>query len=136
MIVIGEWVLYGDPMACPRPRVTRGGSAYMPKKYKDWQAMAIIKIQTAAPSIYPCTDPCILECSFVYKRPKRLKKGPITIKQTRPDLDNLIKSICDLLQAAGVIRDDGLIYRIIASKHYGATGADPHTTIKVVKIPQ
>ena len=121
-------------MACPRPRVTKTGHAYMPPRYRTWKNDCITQLIADAPTIYPNGDPCILEASFVYPRPKKFKAGPKMIKTTRPDLDNLLKSICDALQEAHMIRDDAQIYKMIGSKWYWGNDyiiEEPHIHLKL-----
>lgn len=62
-----------------------------------------------------------LEIRFIFKRPKRLGKGPRVRHDKRPDLDNLLKAVFDLFEF-----DDGKITSISSSKWYAASGEDEH----------
>ena len=104
------------PMACPRPRVTRYGTHY-PPKYRDW-----LKSARTAFADVPAMQQITLV--FVLPRPKRLGKGERVPHDKKPDLDNLIKSVCDALPY-----DDKTITHIFASKHYAADYEQPHIWI-------
>lgn len=62
---------------------------------------------------------------FVYPHTKESKKladktgADVVVKSTRPDLDNLSKSVLDCLVDSGWIKDDGLIVELILRKGHG-----------------
>ena len=103
-----------EPKACPRPRVANR-RAYYPKTYTDWKnhAAGLMPFFVHAPKN--------LEIRFIFKRPKRLKKGPRQPHDKRPDLDNLLKAVFDLFDF-----DDGAISSISSSKWYAASGENEH----------
>ena len=115
-------VLNCQPMACPRPRVS-GRFAYMPQKYTKWKQDQQIRIKSQLKNLH-IEDPVFLSVVFVYKRPKALsrQKDPRKrmYKHNRPDIDNLCKSVMDLLQDCKVIKDDSQIVGLMAQKWYGA----------------
>ena len=115
-------VLNCQPMACPRPRVA-GRFAYMPKNYTKWKQNQKIRIRSHLKKLH-IEDPVFLSVVFVYKRPKALsrQKDPREriYKHTKPDIDNLSKSVMDLLQDCKVIKDDSQIVGLMAQKWYGA----------------
>lgn len=113
------------PMACPRPRaVGFAGHAriYMPEKYRQWKQRAklFIQQQYAGPKL---DMPLHIIMTFVYQRPQRLmrKKDPEDriLKDTKPDLDNVIKSTLDALVQAGVMIDDAQVVGLMSWKFYG-----------------
>lgn len=129
-----------QPVACPRPRVTKYGT-YYPKTYKDFIASTkalisedVIEFIDSHKQILK-EGPLHVEYIFVFKRPKALqaKKYPAArishIK--RPDLDNLIKAINDLLQNTGLIKDDSLICSFTGSKFYAEKEESPSIIIKI-----
>ncbi len=85
------------PMPCPRPRLTRGGIAYMPKRYTEWRDLAIGDIPTDT----TLSGPIACGLLFVMAPPK-------TVKRTYPryDIDNYTKSVLDLITKTGAVWDD------------------------------
>ena len=86
-------IVYREPIACPRPRVTRQGRVYYPVKYKEWikdmrERLAEMSIPEGALHV---------ELLFIVKRPRRLRKGERVIHSKRPDLDNMVKAVLDAL---------------------------------------
>lgn len=52
----------------------------------------------------------------------------------RQDLDNCLKVVCDCLQGSGVIKNDNLVYEIVASKHKDKL--NPRVEIKIERAMQ
>jgi Holliday junction resolvase RusA-like endonuclease len=129
-------VLNCQPMACPRPRVS-GRFAYMPSSYIKWKKDQKVKIQRQT-DMRNIADPVFLVLTFVYMRPKALsrQKDPREriYKHNRPDIDNLSKSVMDLLQDCKVIKDDSQVVGITASKWYGALTPDKIYEQSQIKI--
>tara|TARA_R100000329_G_scaffold147951_1_gene136155 strand:- start:276 stop:629 length:354 start_codon:yes stop_codon:yes gene_type:complete len=101
-----------EPKSCPRPRVGKFGVFY-PKSYTQWRDRA----KSLLPNMQP---PKELTVIFVFKRPKRLKKGARVLHDKRPDIDNLIKAVFDLFPF-----DDCKISKFCAEKWYGADDEAP-----------
>ena len=130
-----KFTVLGDPKALKRHRTFRKGNfigIYDPSK-ADKQAFLIMVQQNAPPK--PFDEPLVMLLDFYFSRPKnhyrsgkfagQLKPNAPLCHTVRPDLDNLIKFIFDSL--LGVFyRDDTLIYRVRASKHYSE---NPRTEI-------
>lgn len=51
---------------------------------------------------------------------RKKDKSQRIFKQTKPDIDNLVKAVLDALQDAEVLKDDSLVIGIMASKYFGA----------------
>ena len=116
-------ILYKEPIACPRPRVTRQGRVYYPVKYREWikdmkERLADMSVPEGALHV---------ELIFVVKRPKKMRKGDRIIHSKRPDLDNMVKALLDALP----IPDDAVVCSITAKKFYAATGEDPQIEVLV-----
>lgn len=106
------------PVATPRPRVTKFGTYYSPKykKYKRELSILLAEVQPG--------NTVLIE--FYFSRPKRLKQGFRKPHDVKPDIDNLIKGVMDCLPF-----DDKIIYSVLASKWYCATGEDPHIQLTI-----
>ena len=105
-------ILYYNPVACPRPRVTRFGT-YYPKRYTEFKK-AISK------ELEDVEELRFIVLLFIIKRPKALLKGDQILHHKRPDLDNFIKSILDALP-----QEDSKIHSIFAQKRYARYLEEP-----------
>lgn len=144
---IDSFVIPGEPIAKGRPRVT-STHTYTPKKTKDAQKrlsqfieeqcklelkLQGVKYISAWP--YEYARPIYMEVHFYHKRPKRLcrKKDPVFSipKETKPDLDNLVKLVKDALNDCNYWADDKHNTTILADKRYVAKGEEPRTEIYI-----
>ena len=73
----------------------------------------------------PIANPVRLRVSFFLPRPKAMKGEAAVPHTKKPDVDNLLKAVMDSMTAAGVWKDDALVYVTNAGKWYaaGKTGA-------------
>ena len=121
-------IVYKEPIACPRPRVTRQGRTYYPMKYREW-----IKDMRERLSDMSVPDGALhVDLTFIVKRPKAMRKGPRVIHSKRPDLDNMVKAVLDALP----IPDDAVVCSITAKKFYAAYGEDPQIEILISSAEQ
>jgi len=113
------------PKAAPRPRVTQNGT-YNDSDYTKWKnglkllAKSKIKKQIEG-EVY-------LQIEFFYEIPKswtKKKKENAKWHTSKPDIDNLIKSVMDSLNGIA-FKDDSQVVMIQARKQYA--------TINGVKI--
>lgn len=113
-----------EPRACPRPRVSRGGGVYYPKKYQEW-----VKQCAALLAGIPLPEgPLHIEIIFVFHRVRRLPRyGGRVIHDKRPDLDNCVKSLLDALP----LEDDKVISSLYARKYYASSEETPHIELKI-----
>lgn len=127
------FAIVGPPVAMGRPRFTRTGRVYVPQHTRE----AVEQIADAAQSIIkePIEGAISLKVTFVHARPGRLnrKKDPAErmAKTTKPDLDNLIKTVMDGLTQGNAWHDDNQVCRIYAEDYYAAKGEDPKTIIQL-----
>jgi len=110
-----------QPLPAPRPRFTRFRATYNPQKYTDYKEqiafLAKEKVKT------PFVNEVALHLDFFFKYPKcwgAKKKQSISWHTTKPDLDNLIKSILDALNKVAFL-DDKQVVSIQARKQYAAS---------------
>lgn len=113
---MSDWVFVceipGAPIGKGRARGTAIGGhvrLYTPKKTADWERSAAMVMSSCWRSA-PMDEPVEVEIVALASRPKRLLRkkdpdGPIW-KVTKPDSDNICKSVFDSLVMAGVLRDD------------------------------
>lgn len=63
---------------------------------------------------------------------RKTKPNPRTIHKTRPDLDNLLKSLKDALVESGIVPDDRAIWKYdFVCKVRGEPDEHPHTLIQL-----
>lgn len=76
----------------------------------------------------PMEGPLKLEMEFRYQTPRKKLRG--SYKETKPDIDNLIKAICDCLNKFAYY-DDAQVSSIQATKHWSDKD---ETLIRVIKL--
>lgn len=102
------------PFGKQRPRMTRSGHAYTPKETVEYERQIKLRFKKLFPNFKPIENAIILEINFYFIQSKSNKDSFHTIK---PDIDNLIKAICDSLNGLAYV-DDRIITGIIAHKKY------------------
>ena len=139
------------PLGKGRPRATvQNGKArvYTPAATADWEHFAALALRSqylykaygAEPANY-MAGALGLELVAVFARTKALasmntkgiyrhgaKRFPHAQK---PDLDNVLKAVCDALEKAGVIEDDKQIAVHHASKVWASAGEAPAVHLRV-----
>jgi Holliday junction resolvase RusA-like endonuclease len=129
---IGTIVAQGEPVAMGRPRFTKGGRVYTPKKTEEaLQVLSSYAQEQIEERGLDCNIAVTMK--FFFKRPKRLKKGPRVLKGTKPDLDNLVKLVLDGLNRSGIWVDDNQVTFFWAHKFYCSSDEEPRTEIALYK---
>ena len=138
------------PLGKGRPRATvRNGKArvYTPASTADWEHYAALELGSRYRAAYG-SEPANylagalgLELVAVFSRTKALasmntkgiyKHGAKRFPHgQKPDLDNVLKAVCDALEKAGVIEDDKQVSTITASKMWAAAGEAPAVHLRV-----
>ena len=125
-----NFVVEGIPVAKARARVVMRGKypgAYTPKASKDYETLFAIAAKSAMnkENLKIIETPCDLFVRFYLPIPVSTSKKKTELMRTgeirhakKPDLDNLLKQICDAMNGI-VWKDDSQVVRIVASKHYG-----------------
>ena len=127
-----KYIIPGNPIPLARPRIAQRGMWDDQKKQRIAFGLYIHRLHGNNP---PYTGPLSLDITFYMKLPlsKRDRKA-LTIQDFhifKPDIDNLIKFVCDA--CTGVLfTDDCIVSTIIATKRYDS---EPRTefTIRSLK---
>jgi len=134
-----EFTIPGPPVAKGRPRASvRGGKyvkMYTPHKTAVWEAQASVLLRDAW-DLPMLEKPCRLAVEAVFPRPQRLiwkrKPMPREPHTSKPDTDNLVKAVCDAVEKASIVRNDSLIYKVLATKHIASGDESPHVRVVIL----
>ena len=134
------WVLHSQgtfhaaPVALGRPRMSKWG-AYTPKKSVEYQRSMLKEIEI---DHEPLTGPIKISMTFCHKRPARLNRKKDTVaripKVTKPDIDNMIKMLLDVLTKAQVWNDDNQVVCVTAEDWYCSKQEEPHTQWRIYTL--
>jgi Holliday junction resolvase RusA-like endonuclease len=107
----------GKPVAKARPRFTKEGRTYTPDNTANFETLAKLCFQQVKPLGFTALDEPVrvtIKAQFAMpkKAPKRVETRP---KVTKPDIDNIIKSVLDGLNTVAW-RDDSVVHSIISNK--------------------
>jgi len=137
MIMTGKTIritVPGEPIPKGRPRFTKTGHAYTPGRTKSFESF--VKGQAAEQVTELIRGPVMMDVRFRFNRPGHMiwKKKPMVEvpKDSRPDLDNLIKSVTDPLNKIAYV-DDGQIFSLHAEKWYCSGDEMPGAEIKITE---
>lgn len=115
----------GDPHGKQRPRFRANGSAYTPTPTKAYEKAISTIAAAEMQGREPLDGPVIVEMRAHFEIPKswpEAKRMDALLGRIRPtgspDLDNIVKSLCDGLNGVAY-RDDSRVVAITASKVYG-----------------
>lgn len=115
-----------DPVPKGRPRVTRAGHVYTPAATAIYER----SIGLLVAHMTPLDGPLAVEVLFVCRRPKATKGTARQLKTTKPDADNLLKSLLDGLNGR-LFHDDAQIVDVRAVKIIAGADEAPHVELKV-----
>jgi Holliday junction resolvase RusA-like endonuclease len=106
---------------------------FTPKKTREYENFICFIAKQYAPK-QPLEGSLLVEIKFFFSPPKKLtKKGIVSFegvsKNSRPDLDNLIKSVLDGLNSSGFWKDDSQIAKLVAEKLW--TDKEPRIEITI-----
>ena len=117
----------GEPYGKGRPRFTRSGQIYTPKKTRDYEKMVQHEylVQTGGklydgPIVANIYATCAVPKSDT-KKNRGLKLAGHILPTKTPDCDNIAKTILDALNGIAY-KDDSQIIQLHVYKKYGETG--------------
>lgn len=112
----------GDPQGKARPRFTRGGRAYTPKKTVEYER--VIKNAFIAAGGTLTNLPVTVGINAYYKIPaSATKKKAVQMMSgeimptKKPDTDNIAKAVCDALNGVAY-HDDAQVCNLSVKKRY------------------
>jgi crossover junction endodeoxyribonuclease RusA len=111
---------------------------------KSWRSVVAASCVRSHPAVEPLTGPVFMTLVFWYPRPQghyRKRKGEVmlrddapTYKQSAPDLDKLVRAVCDALTGIA-FADDKLVANLLAVKRYTEKTAGVEITISSLPQP-
>lgn len=119
-----RFTVYGTPI--PKGSM----KAYIPKgwkrpvlthdnaKTKPWQEAVTWSARETLRGAKPIAGPVRVTVTFFLPRPKSTPRK-VAYPVKRPDLDKLLRLICDGLTRAGAYRDDSQVVSVTAGKAFG-----------------
>jgi len=98
------------------PAVLGNGKPFMHKtrELENLEAKYVSLLRPKAPKV-PWNCPIHLTTAWYFKRPKSAKG---IFKTTKPDTDNLIKTLKDCMKTAGFFKDDALVVLDTVAKYW------------------
>ena len=119
-----QFTIPGNPVPKARPRVTKSGHAYTPKKTSDYEKLVQIYAKQAMAGMNPTTEAVRLTVRAFFPIPKSWTKAKKEkalngdLKHTtKPDLSNIVKAVEDAMNGI-VYKDDSQISEIVCVKRY------------------
>lgn len=124
-------IINKEPIACPRPRVSKFG-VYYPKKYQDYKDY--LKYYLTSLNLNKFEDKSLflnivfnIQIPNSFSKKKKLElNGTYVIK--KPDIDNYLKSVMDAMNSI-VYKDDSQIASISIIKKYVIDNANTEIEI-------
>lgn len=123
------FIVYGQPQGKARPRFTRTGRAYTPKKTADYEDEIRMMAKEAMGSSEPLETPV---GAFIYITmpipPSYSKKRAVACLNgsekpiKKPDADNIAKAFLDACNEI-VYKDDAQVVSLHVTKVYGTTAS-------------
>lgn len=112
----------GTPVPKGRPRVTKTGHAYTPRRTHDYERHVVECYEQALPGDEPIPAgvPVVVDIRCMMPRPKSMTKAQRQHAEhtKKPDVDNLAKGILDALNGRAWA-DDSQIAALMIIKRYG-----------------
>lgn len=122
----------GTPKGQPRPRAfVRGRHAgvYNPDTADDWKAAIAVQAARYAPA-KPLEGPVSVQMTFAMPRPQRLRRAISSVPHVaKPDIDNLVKAVLDVLTRVGFWADDAQVSHLLVAKHYALPEQEPGVSL-------
>lgn len=128
-----RFTIEAEPVPASRPRVTRSGAVYYPKKHTAYAET----LKTLLGGVSPMTLETPVEVRMLFVMP-RYKTSDFPVH--RADVDNLSKLPMDCMTKAThedkpkFWTDDCLVVSLKAYKRFAREGEQPHTKVRVIPI--
>ncbi len=132
----------GIPQGKQRVRVTQRGGysvAYTPKNTVNYENLIEVCYKTQCKDKFFAEEPLVMTITAIYPIPKSMskKRKEMALKcvlrpTTKPDIDNVIKVVCDALNKVAYSDDSHIVCMSIA-KYYGI---EPKLMINLAEVKE
>lgn len=128
----------GEPVAKARPRMTKHGHTYTPKRTVDYERMVqtLFHAEHGSPAL---EGPILLRLDLYFGIPKSRSKGTrermrqgLERPCKRPDIDNCLKAIADALNGVAY-KDDSQIVAAVIQKFWAD---EPRAEVKITELEE
>lgn len=124
---VQKYIIPGKPVPLQRPRYAQARIFDSQKQEKCASRVYITNQHNDQPLL---TGPLCLNIEFYFETPKKTKSLNGKYHTAKPDTDNCVKYICDIIQGI-LIADDSVIAQIVATKLYDTV---PRTEFTLRKL--
>ena len=122
----------GDPEAQARPRTfSMRGRIVTHSPKMAWYGAVALMAKTNRPAA-PLDGPVLVGLDFRFRRPASIKMD-VSFKSTKPDNDNLEKSVFDAMASVGWFKDSRIALNV-TQKRYAEAHEKPGLTVMVVAL--
>jgi Holliday junction resolvase RusA-like endonuclease len=80
---------------------------------RNWRESVRAEVQKVMDGRSPLEGPVVLAVTFTVPKPKSAPKRRVTWPEKKPDLDKLLRSVCDGLKSGGAYGDDAQVVEIV-----------------------
>lgn len=130
----------GEPVGKARPRVTKRGITYTPRKTAEYERLVRLCYVSKGHCALPMKGPIAMSVEAVFSVPRSLTKAERArrengdaLPQKKPDADNILKACADALNGLAY-EDDKQICKAVVTKRYCNAGEEPHVRITLENI--
>jgi len=133
-----QGILQGPPVAMGRPRFTKTGRAYTAQNSRSYKDEQIKQLLAAKGEEWAPLDGVLkIQITFIHPRTKRLLrvKGELTQgriwRPKKPDIDNLLKMVLDIITQSEIWVDDNRVCSISCEDYYAGEMEEAHTLFSI-----
>lgn len=133
-----QGILQGPPVAMGRPRFTRTGRAYTAQTSRTYKDEQVKQLLAAKGEDWDPLDGVLrIQISFIHPRTKNLSrvKGELTQgriwRPKKPDIDNLIKMVLDIITQSEIWVDDNRVVCLSCEDYYAGEMEEAHTLFSI-----
>jgi Holliday junction resolvase RusA-like endonuclease len=133
-----QGILQGPPVAMGRPRFTRTGRAYTAQTSRTYKEEQVKQLLAAKGENWAPLDGILrIQITFIHPRTKRLLRVKGELPQGRiwrpkkPDIDNLIKMVLDIITQSEIWVHDNRVVCLSCEDYYAGEMEEAHTLFSI-----
>jgi Holliday junction resolvase RusA-like endonuclease len=133
-----QGILQGPPVPMGRPRFTKSGRAYTAQTSRTYKNKQVQHLEASKGKDWTPLDGILrIQINFIHPRTKRLIRYKGDLSQGRiwrpkkPDIDNLIKMVLDIITQSEVWVDDNRVVSISCEDYYAGEMEEAHTLFSI-----